>query len=126
MSADADKRVVLVVEDEEVLRAFLGGVLRAYGWSVLEADSGEHALSVLTTNHVDIVVADIVLGGGMTGWEMAEALRETSPDVPVLYTSAHGCDPARQVAGSVFIGKPYEPFFIIETCNDLMASSQLN
>jgi CheY-like chemotaxis protein len=125
MGAAAGTCVVLVVEDEALLRASIADELRDKGWQVLEAASGEDALTLLTNNHVDVVFTDIQLAGVMSGWETAEALRATAPDVPILYTSGNGCDPARQVDGSLFIGKPYEPDFIIEACHDLLESAQV-
>ena len=120
MSAEATSRVVLVVEDEAVVRASIAEEFRSYGWHVLEAATGEHALFLVTTNHVDVVFTDIQLAGILSGWEVAEALRATSPGVSVLYTSGNACDPARQVAGSLFIGKPYEAGFVLEACHNLL------
>jgi CheY-like chemotaxis protein len=120
MSAEGSARVVLVVEDEAIVRAAIVEEFRSLGWNVLEAASGEHALFLVTTNHIDVVFTDIQLAGMLSGWEVAEALRATSPHVPVLYTSGDACDPARQVAGSLFIGKPYEAGFILEACHNLL------
>jgi CheY-like chemotaxis protein len=122
----AAARVVLVVEDEALLRASIAEELRHYGPQVLEAASGEHALTLMTNNHVDVVFTDIQLAGVMSGWEMTEALRATSPDVSVLYTSGNACDPTRQVSGSLFIGKPYDSGFVIEACHILLADAQGN
>ncbi len=108
MGVEAAARIVLVVEDEALVRAAIADELRSCGWHVLEAASGEHALFLVTNNHIDVVFTDIQLAGILSGWEVAEALRATSPAVSVLYTSGNACDPARQVAGSLFIGKPYE------------------
>ena len=124
MCADAAERVVLVVEDEALLRATIVDELRAYGWEVLEATSGEHAVTLITNNRIDVVFTDIKLAGVMSGWETAEALRATIPDVPILYTSGNACDPTRQVAGSLFIGKPYEASFVIEACHDLLSNAE--
>ena len=120
MGAEAAPRVVLVVEDEPLVRENIADELRGYGWHVLEAASGEDALSLTADNKIDVVFMDILLAGRMSGWEIAEALRARVPALPILYTSGHGCDPARQVAGSVFIRKPYAPGFIIEACYNLM------
>ena len=116
-----EQPVVLVVEDEPLVRASIADELRTYGWRVLEAAGGEDALGLTADNQIDVVFTDILLPGQMSGWEIAEALRARVPALPVLYTSGHGCDPARQVAGSVFIRKPYQPAFIIEACYNLMA-----
>ena len=120
MGAEAAPRVVLVVEDESLVRERIADELRTYGWHVLEAASGEDALALTADNQIDVVFTDILLPGHMSGWEIAESLRARVPTLPILYTSGHGCDPARQVAGSLFIRKPYQPGFIIEACYNLM------
>jgi len=120
MGVEAAARVVLVVEDEAIVRAAIAEELRSCGWHVLEAASGEHALFLVTNNHIDVVFTDIQLAGILSGWEVAEALRATAPAVSVLYTSGNACDPSRQVAGSLFIGKPYASAIIIEACHNLL------
>ena len=120
MGVEPAARIVLIVEDEAIVRAAIGDEFRSFGWRVLEAATGEHALFLVTTNHIDVVFTDIQLAGTLSGWEVAEALRATSPRVSVLYTSGDACDPARQVAGSLFIGKPYEAGFVLEACHNLL------
>lgn len=126
MGAEAAPLVVLVVEDEPLIRESIADELRTYGWDVLEASSGEHALTLMADNQIDVVFTDIRLAGLLSGWEIAEALRARVPALPILYTSGYACDLARQVAGSLFIRKPYEPGFIIEACYNLMAEGELN
>ena len=92
MGVEAAARIVLVVEDEAIVRAAIADELRSCGWHVLEAASGEDALFLVTNNHIDVVFTDIQLDGLLSGWEVAEALRATSPAVSVLYTSGNACD----------------------------------
>jgi CheY-like chemotaxis protein len=120
MGAEAAPGVVLVVEDEPLVRENIADELRTYGWQVLEAASGEDALKLVPDNQIDVVFMDIQLAGQMSGWEIADALRAQVPALPILYTSGYACDLARQVAGSLFIRKPYQPGFIIEACYNLM------
>jgi CheY-like chemotaxis protein len=120
MGAEAAPGVVLVVEDEPLVRENIADELRTYGWQVLEAASGEDALKLVPDNQIDVVFMDIQLAGQMSGWEIADTLRAQVPALPILYTSGYACDLARQVAGSLFIRKPYQPGFIIEACYNLM------
>ena len=83
----AEQPVVLVVEDEPLVRESIADELRTYGWRVLEAAGGEDALSLTADNQIDVVFTDILLPGQMSGWEIAEALRAKVPALPVLYTS---------------------------------------
>ena len=67
--------LVLVVEDEWLLRDSIAAYLRAAEWGTLEASTGEAALSVL----VDVVFTDIQLGGAVTGWDVASTFRTVLP-----------------------------------------------
>ena len=120
MGVEDSARVVLVVEDEALVRAAIADEFRSYGWHVLEAASGEHAIALMADNHIDIVFTDIQLAGVLSGWDTAEALRAKVPTMAILYTSGNACDAARQVGGSLFIGKPYEPGLVIEACHNLL------
>lgn len=98
---------VLVVEDEWLLRQALCDELRAMGWNVLEAASGEHALAILRNRQaVDLLITDIRLDGAMTGWELARRSRDTRPGLPVIYVSGNMVDEAQRVEGGVFLDKP--------------------
>jgi CheY-like chemotaxis protein len=124
MRAGPEPNVVLVIEDELIVRTHIADEFRARGWHVLEAASGEQAVDLIGANRIDVVFTDIALAGAMSGWEAAEALRENVPDVPVLYTSGRPNDPMRQVKDSLFVGKPYDPAFVIEMCHSLLADDE--
>jgi CheY-like chemotaxis protein len=124
MRAGPEPNVVLVIEDELIVRTHIADEFRARGWHVLEAASGEQAVDLIGANRIDVVFTDIALAGAMSGWEAAEALRENVPDVPVLYTSGRPNNPMRQVKDSLFVGKPYDPAFVIEMCHSLLADDE--
>ena len=105
--------VVLIVEDEVMIRLSIADEFRDRGWHVLEADKGEAAVETLLANHIDVLFTDIRLAGTMTGWEVAAALRQHSPDAAVIYASGNGRDPSRQVTGSLFFSKPYDSNSVI-------------
>jgi CheY-like chemotaxis protein len=109
--------VVLVVEDEWLLRDCIAAHLRAVRWSVLQARTGEIAVSLLAARrHIDIVFTDIRLAGSMSGWDVAAAFRKAHPKIPVIYTSGDPLNAELAVPESVFIAKPYEPATIVEAC----------
>ena len=124
MRAGPENHVVIVIEDEPIVRTHIADEFRARGWHVIEAASGEQAVDLIGANRIDVVFTDIALAGAMSGWEAAEALRENVPDVPVLYTSGRPNDPMRQVKDSLFVGKPYDPAFVIEMCHSLLADDE--
>src|SRR5438105_11260727 len=78
---------VLVTDDEADIRIMLRTVLRARGWSVEEAETGEEAIERCSHGGLDIVVLDHRMPG-LTGAETAKRLRELGFTEPiVLYTA---------------------------------------
>lgn len=117
------RHVVLVVEDEWLLRMELVDELAAVGWQIREAGTGEEALLVLEKDTgIYFLVTDIRLGGKVDGWGVAERFRELHPDGPVIYVSANPDLTHRRVPGSVFLGKPVEIQAVLETCDRLVLS----
>jgi CheY-like chemotaxis protein len=99
--------IVLIAEDDWLLRLGLADELGANGWTVVEAESGETALQILRSGlAVSLLITDIRLGGKISGWEVAEAGRRRDKTLPVIYVSASPSLDNRRVAGSVFLSKP--------------------
>ena len=100
---------VLVVEDEDMLRALMVEVLGAAGYRVLEAGAAEDALAIpdVAGGSLDVLVSDINLPG-MTGVELAAELRRSIPNLRVLYVSG---DPsqAKEDPETPFLAKPFTP-----------------
>lgn len=112
--------VVLVVEDELLIRDFIVSYLRDAGCLVLEAPSGERAIEMLDARRpIDVVFTDIRLSGSLNGWDVGEACRATWNDIAVIYTSGQSIAPARSVPGSVFLNKPYSSEQVLEACHRL-------
>lgn len=78
---------ILLVEDDRLVLHTLARGLRDAGYHVLEADSGEVAMQLCSTNKPDLALLDMRLGG-MTGLEFALWLKDTL-DVPFLFLSAY-------------------------------------
>jgi two-component system OmpR family response regulator len=115
------QHVVLIVEDEWLLRMELVDELAAAGWQIREAATGEEALLVLEKEpELDFLVTDIRLGGKVDGWGVAERFRELHPDGPVVYVSANPDLANRRVPGSVFLGKPVMIETLLKTCDLLV------
>jgi CheY-like chemotaxis protein len=102
------KPIVLVVEDEALVRMTIVDYLIDNGCTVLEAASGEDAITVINgpEQQVDVVFTDIRLGGILNGWDVAEIFRDRFPKICVLYTSGYPIEPRRDVSGSEFFSKP--------------------
>jgi CheY-like chemotaxis protein len=108
---------VLVVEDESLLRDVIAMYLRDEGCRVIEANSGETAVDLLRCGEaIDVVFTDIRLQGDLNGWDVGEAARAARHGIPVIYTSGYSILPPRQVEGSLFFSKPYDPAAILDAC----------
>jgi PAS domain S-box-containing protein len=103
---------VLVVEDQEALRQVTAELLAELGYTVLQATSGEEALQVAVTHpgRIDVLLTDVVMSG-MSGTELAEAIRRARPALRALFVSGHpGAVVARHgtvVDPSLLLQKPF-------------------
>ena len=82
------KKKVLVVDDEENIRALIEGELMDEGYEVLTASSGEEALIVFDSDAPDLITLDIKMPG-MGGKAALSAIREKNPNVPVIMLTAY-------------------------------------
>lgn len=109
---------VLVVEDEASLRRLLAHALRKQGYNVLETDVPEAAHEVwrVSKAEIDLVITDIVMPGGETGWELARDFLEDRADLKLLFMSGYFGDPPNNLAvnESNFIRKPFLPRELLE------------
>jgi len=104
--------VVLLVEDEAPVRAFASRALRLRGFTVLEADCAEMALSMLADPEldVDLFLTDVIMPGKDGPTWVREAL-EVRPDTKVVFVSGYAeeafGDDQRSIPNSVFLPKPF-------------------
>jgi len=81
---------VLVVEDEPEVRGIALAFLRSLGYATAEAADAESALEVLASRKdIDLLFSDIVLGSGMTGFDLLREAKKQRPDLRVLLTSGY-------------------------------------
>jgi DNA-binding NtrC family response regulator len=107
----ADGRpVVLIVEDEFLLRWPASEYLRDSGFRVIEAATVSEAIVVFSSHaRVDLVFSDINLQGQLTGHALARWLSKNYPDVPMLLTSGDRFAAEAVSTGATrwFVAKPY-------------------
>jgi CheY-like chemotaxis protein len=104
--------VVLIVDDEAELVEIAVTYLSARGYTVLTARDAKDALRIIEQHGaVDAMITDIVMGGGMDGMELAQAVRRISPRTQVVYSSGFPADALSErslpLAGSLVLQKPY-------------------
>ena len=86
----AASAVVLVVEDEPVVRMVMLTMLSDSGYTVLEADNGGSGLKVVQSSvRIDLLVTDVGLPGGMNGRQLADAARQVRPGLKVLFVTGY-------------------------------------
>jgi DNA-binding response OmpR family regulator len=114
------ERVVLVVDDEDIVRQCLTRILTYQGFRVLEARDGMEAETLLETlgpTVVGLVVSDIMMPL-MTGNELAAVMADRWPTVPILLVSGQG----RPVGdyGGQFLAKPFTPDALMASVSELL------
>jgi PAS domain S-box-containing protein len=80
---------VLVVEDNAPLRRIVTRQLQELGYAVVEADNAATALEALAKRPMDLLFTDVVMPGGMNGFELAERARAQKADLKVVLTSGY-------------------------------------
>ena len=106
----AEQYVVLVVDDEYLMRGVLSEILRDCGFHVIAAASAEEAIQFLSKLvHIDVVFSDIKMPD-MDGFELARWVHANKPDIPVILASGYSgkTSMAADLCGAQFIKKPYD------------------
>jgi len=120
---------VLVVEDSPTQREAVQAALEEGGYAVTSVATGDEALRVLEAGAVDVVVSDIMMPGGVDGYELCRRIkRGPRPDLPVilLTTLSDPLDIIRglEVGADNFLTKPCEPAHLLERLELLLATRQ--
>ena len=91
--AQARGEIVLVVEDNAQVRRLTVERLRRLGYQPLEAESGPSALAIMELgNRIDLIFSDVVMPGGLSGFDLAAVVRQRRPSQRVLLTSGYTFD----------------------------------
>jgi PAS domain S-box-containing protein len=118
----ASSATVLLVEDNDSLRAVARRMLADEGYEVLLARTGPDALRLLEAHEavVDLLVSDIVMPG-MRGPELAARLRAANPDLPVLFISGYSDQPPdRDCPDAGFLSKPFKREALLDAVAGLL------
>jgi PAS domain S-box-containing protein len=87
----AERQVkILVVEDQEGVRTVATGFLTDFGYEVVEAADGIAALNILNEqDDIDLMFTDVVMPGGLNGFDLAQAAQQIRPDLRIVHTSGY-------------------------------------
>ncbi len=119
--------VILLVEDDEMVRMYAHHLLEDLGYQVLSASNGREALEMLDkTPDVRLLFTDVIMPGGMNGRQLADAACKLRPNLKVLYTSGytenaivhHG----RLDPGVILLSKPYQRKDLVNKLRQVLGS----
>lgn len=104
---DVHTPVILLVDDDVLVRFSTAEILRDEGHVVLEAVNASEALEIIETGHpLDLVLSDVRMPGQMDGLALTQVIRTLRPALPVVLVSSHLAPETPHVANA-FLGKPY-------------------
>ena len=123
------KATILLVEDEELLRAGVQEVLEIQGYTVITAPDGEQALACLGAQTIDLIITDLVMPK-MDGVDFVKQLRKIKPDLPVIVVSGstrnimqrYGIDSIQVPGANASLPKPFKSVDLIEQVRQLLAT----
>jgi CheY-like chemotaxis protein len=119
------RSVILVVEDEALLRMVVVLGAEEAGFEVIEASNADQAIKILEArNDIRLVFTDIDMPGSMDGLKLAHAVRDRWPPVELIVTSGHySVAPGPLPARGRYIGKPYDATRLPEMFKEMIAGS---
>ena len=103
---------ILIVEDEADLLAMMSSLVESLGYDVVQAKNANEAMDVLRAQeNIELMLTDIVMPGGMGGFELAQKAREVSAQLRIVYMSGYTGYSEAEMGALVapLIGKPCPP-----------------
>ena len=115
---------VLLVEDDADVRAAARAMLEELGYQVIEAASADAALAAIDRHPgIDLVFTDVIMASGLTGIELAQAIKGVRSDLPVMLTSGYTAQRLVPAAGHrdlPLLRKPYTLSQLADALSDLI------
>lgn len=118
MATDEKPKLVAIVDDDELIRDALGGLMKAAGFSALAFASAEEFLNSGEPQHTACLIADIRMPG-MSGLELQSRLNKGHHRIPIIFITGQGDEKMRMQAlraGAVeFLTKPFDDEVLLES-----------
>jgi CheY-like chemotaxis protein len=118
-----ERAVILCVDDEQIPLSLRKAVLERMGYSVLTANSGAEALEQLKTEHVDLVLTDMLMPG-LSGAELAREIKQRMPNLPIILFSGVNEIPEGASYADVFLSKVEGPARMSEKISEVLGQSR--
>jgi two-component system, response regulator PdtaR len=117
--------VVLIVEDDLLLRMLAVEVVEEAGFIALEAADAEEAVALLESRlDISVLFTDVNMPGSMDGLKLAHAVRDRWPPIKILLVSGHvRLQPSELPSNSCFVGKPYRAAAMVEQLRSIVSSA---
>lgn len=127
LSRGQGREKILLVEDDDAVRAVTERALARFGYAVLPACGGKEALEIVHDHaDIDLLLTDIMMPG-MNGVEVATEVAQVRPDIRVFYMSGYADqDLVRQgllTPGTRFLQKPFTPQELAERVREILDGS---
>ncbi len=122
-----NSEVVLVVEDNPDVRELTLQRVEGLGYVALEAENGPAAVRILESGvHVDVLLSDIVMAGGMSGYDLARWAKQNVPLVKVVLTTGYAAEESShdpfEIGASPILRKPYQRVDLAVALRDALHS----
>lgn len=120
------KGVVLVVEDNQLIRIIMSEIIEASGFECISVSNARTAISILSDRpDVQVVFTDIEMPGEMDGVELAHLVRNRWPSISLIVTSGKGLLENFTLPKDVpFFRKPYDNNAILEVINNMVSEKR--
>lgn len=119
-------KCVLLVEDESRIREIISDYFANEGFAVLEAEDGKQALEIMETNHVDMIILDIMMPK-LDGWSVCKRVRNTS-DVPIIILTAREEEEDKllgyELGADDYVTKPFSPKVLVAKVKTLLKRAE--
>jgi two-component system, response regulator PdtaR len=117
--------VILIVEDEFLLRLDSAETIESAGFEVIQAANADEAIAILNARpDIHVVFTDIQMPGSMDGLKLARFVRDRWPPIKIVATSGHvTVDEDDLPDGSVFLPKPYHGAEVVATLREMTSAA---